>query len=150
MATMTINIAVSTKGFSWSRSASIVDLTAAVTHISEQTSSDAVFGGVEAAAVGDGLHSFNAIAVGCVVNSGTGSLMKVLTSLSNATQTGGVVIPSGIPFIVYNGAGTGFTGGVSTSGTNTLTPTDDVQRLQFGSVMGSSLAQVLLGLKTTS
>jgi|JI10StandDraft_1071094.scaffolds.fasta_scaffold545684_2 hypothetical protein len=150
MATMTITIAVSTKGFTWSRTASIADVTAAVTHISEQTSADAVFGGVEAAAVGDGLHSFNAIAVGCLVNSGSGSILKVLTSVSGGTQTGGVAIPPGIPFIVYNGAGTGFTGGVSTGASNTITPTDDVQRLQFGSIMGSSVAQVLLGLKATS
>ena len=149
MATMTITIAVSTKGFTWSRTASIADVTAAVTQISEKTYGDSFVGGIESTAQGDGLQSFSAIAVACLVNSGTGSLLKALT-LSSSAASGGAVIPTGIPFIVYNGAGTGFTGGVTSGASSTITPTSDIESLQVGSLMGSPVSNILLGLKATS
>lgn len=146
---MTITITVSAKGFTWSRSGSISDIDAAIVHTSERTETQVV-GASDGTELGDGMHSYNAVAVACIVNSGPGSLLKALTVNDSDATTGGAAVSPNLPFIVYNSAGGGFTGGVSSGASATITPTDDIDRIQLETLMGTPIAQVLIGLKPTS
>jgi hypothetical protein len=139
MATMTITITVNAKGVKWSRTATIADIDATALIVNEN---------VTATASSNSLSSYPSIAVGCVVNNGQGTLAKV--SAVNGTAVLTFVANGALPVIFYNGAGTGYTGGVSSGASNTGSPNTDIESIGIGQYVGTPMCSSLFGYKPTS
>lgn len=144
---MTITITVNAKGVTWSRTASIEVDTA------QYQQGDAVqailFGSEAVRTTGLGMHSYDAIAVLFVANKAKGSI-GIATIANSGSASIRPLVTTYLPLIVYNGAGTGFTGAFNTSGKGTDTPTGDNIGLAIAVVMGASQTQAIAGLKATS
>lgn len=150
MADMTITITVSGRAggnnISWSRTGTITDLLGAVHRVGDigGTSASSETGNT------DGIYSTGA-AVLCVVHSAADSLLSCSVRDGSKLGLGGPLLPSGIPMIVYNGAGAGgFNGGMVWSPTNTDTPTTDIDSILLTSYSGLAPYSALTGLKLIS
>lgn len=147
MATMTITVAVSCNGTTWSRTASIEVDTASM--------QDGYAGGslifhTESVATGSlGRHSYGGIAVGVFANKAKGSIGAL--TLNNGSSLQMIIgVVSYLPVIVYSGAGTGFTGAYNTSATATDVADEDIAFIGNSVIMGTQKTTALVGLKAIS
>ena len=145
MATMTITITASGNGVTWSRSADIEVDTAMI-----QTGggTGAIFG-TEAAAPGIGVMSYTGAGVVLFSNKARGSMVKVLLS-DGINSPLGPLLPTHLPFVMYNGVGTGFLGAYKPSATATHTPDNDLLSATYTVAVGTLNTASLVGLKLIS
>lgn len=147
MATMTITIAVSCNGITWSRTASVEVDTAST---QDGYGAGALLFGTESVATGNnGRHSYGGIAVGVFANKAKGSIALVqLNNGSGVSLLAGVV--TYLPLIVYSGAGTGLTGAFNASATATSVADKDIAYVTNSIIMGAQKTTALVGLKVIS
>jgi hypothetical protein len=141
MPTMTITITASGNGVTWSRSASIVVDTALI-QTGDSGSIFATEGG------GVGTISYSGAAVVLFANKARGSLVKLL--LNEGTTPLGPILPTHLPFVMYSGVGTGFTGAAKFSATATHTPDNDLVGASYSLLTGPLNNASLVGLKLIS
>ena len=146
MATMTITITVNAKGVKWSRTASIeVD---AAQYQQGNSRNSALFP-PEGTASSMGIHSFAGMAVALFANKSKGAVHE-LYFYTGSTMTSGVSLSTYHPFVLYAGVGTGFSGAINGSATDTDTPTLDADYALLGAFTGAQTSQALVGLKPIS
>lgn len=150
MADMTITITVTgrvgTNTNSWSRTATVTDLLGAIHRNGESSGNIAS----SEADTGDGIYSTGA-AVMCILHTGENAMMSAQSLDGSRNSLSAPLMPTGVPHIVYNGAGAGgFNGGAQWSGTNTDTPTVDVAAVNVSSFLGLAQHATLTGLKLIS
>lgn len=147
MATMTITIAVSCNGITWSRTASVEVDTASM---QDGYSGGASIFHTESVATGSlGRHSYGGIAVGVFANKAKGSIGAL--TLNNGSSLQMIVgVVSYLPVIVYSGAGTGLTGAYNTSATATDVADEDIAFIGNSLIMGTLKTTALVGLKAIS
>lgn len=147
MATMTITVAVSCNGTTWSRTASIEVDTASMQDGNGLNGS--LFGTEAMTTTGNGMHSYGGIAVGVFANKAKGSvgLMTISNSSGSFIQP---CVTSYLPLIVYSGAGTGLTGAFKTGGTATALADQDIAVVTNTIVIGAQKTTGLVGLKVIS
>jgi len=147
MPTMTITVAVSCNGTTWSRTASIEVDTASM---QDGYGLNATLFGTEAmTSTSNGMHSYGGIAVGVFANKGKGSVG--LMTISNSS--GLSIMPcvtTYLPLIVYSGAGTGLTGAFNTGGTDTALADQDIAVVTNSVIIGAQKTTGLVGLKVIS
>ena len=147
MADMTIQIIVSAKGLTWSRTATIeVDTAMAQTG---STNALSTVLGTEAASSSLGIHSFAGMGVGFFANKARGSLTSIIFNGSGGYLSG-VMLPSHLPFILYAGAGTGFTGATNGSASATDVPDEDIASATIAAKFGVQNTQSIIGLRAIS
>lgn len=146
MATMTIRITVQAKGITWSRTATVEVDTAQFT---QGNAGGAYLFGAEGTANTVGQYSYSGIAVGVFANKAKGSMVSLIASTSSA-DLGGHFVKTHLPFIFYSGAGGGMTGAMNASSTSTDLPSEDVNSLKFGYLLGTLNIHALTGLKAIS
>jgi hypothetical protein len=144
MATMNITFTVTTGNVVWSRTASIEVDTAMV-----QTGGATAVFGTEAAAPGIGTMSYSGAGAVMFANKGRGSLVKLL--LADGVNTAlGPILQTHLPFVIYSGVGTGFTGAFKASATAAHTPDNDLISTTYGLVSGTLNTTAVVGLKAIS
>jgi hypothetical protein len=148
MATMTIRVTVQSGSFIWTRTAAVEGIEA----VSLQTGTvgNADLGGSVSAGGKIGLYSYSGIAVAVVVNKAKGSIVKVNAYNVGDALIGSSVIPNYMPFIIYGGAGTGFTGALNSSASATDVPDEDLDYIKVAKYVGASLTDTLYGFKLIS
>ena len=145
MATMSITIRVNGNGTTWSRTA-VVEVDTAMIQTGGGTG--AIFG-TEAAAPGIGTMSYSGAGVVMFSNKARGSLVKVL--LADGTNAPlGPLLPTHLPFVIYSGVGTGFTGAFKPSATAAHTPDNDLISATYAVAVGTLNTASLVGLKLIS
>jgi len=155
MADMTITIRVTAsiggQAFAWTRTATVANIDAAVYGLNGPSSGSS---GVTEALVGstavDGVYSYSGAAVVCVVHTNPGMVSNIPILDAAGAQRGGFLAVPFVPVIYYNGAGTGFTGGINSSNTATDTPTVDIVAGAAQYFTGSGPTATLIGLKAIS
>lgn len=154
---MTITISVTGRiggnNITWSRTATVEGLLGAVHRVGEGSTSEQSLTcamASETPAIGTGVYSTGA-AVCCIVHSGQGASAFLDIYDSSKNDYNGPVLPEGLPFITYNGAGAGgFNGGINLSATATDTPTNDIDYILVRSISGQAPWSSLTGLKLIS
>jgi len=154
MADLSISITVTGsmggQSFTWSRTATVGNIDDAVYGLFQTkdfVGSTESGSGSQAA---DGIYSYSGAAVMCVVHTNPGTVCKISALCSDGTARGSFLVLPFVPMIYYNGAGTGFTGGLNASNTSTDTPTIDITAIQSQVMMGSGSVAALIGLKSIS
>ena len=149
MATITIAVTVQSGTFLWTRTAVVADLVDVGLHSGNPLNFQV--GGSETLTTGrQGLYSYGGIAVAVLSNKGRGSVIQVFDRDSSDTQIGSALLPTYLPHIVYGGAGTGFTGALSASGTGTDLPADDLDGIVSIAYIGGANVQSIYGFKVIS
>ena len=147
MATMTITIAVSCNGITWSRTASVEVDTASM---QDGYGANSLLFGTEAmTTTNNGMHSYGGIAVGVFANKAKGSVGLMIISNSSGSSIQPCVT-SYLPLIMYSGAGTGLTGAFKTGGTSTALADQDIAVVSNSIVIGAQKTTALVGLKVIS
>jgi hypothetical protein len=150
--TITVTGRIGGNNITWSRTASVEGLLGAVHRVGEGVVEQQQIHAMasEASGTGVGLYSTGA-AVCCVVQNGEGTTtsLDIYDTANNSYK--GPLLPEGMPFIVYNGAGAGgFNGGINRSATSTDTPTIDIDYILVQSISGHAPWSSLTGLKLIS
>jgi hypothetical protein len=146
--TITVSGSIGGQAFSWSRSTTIEGIEAAVYGLSIINE---LIGTPEAGLqTTDGIYSYSGAAVICTVHTNPGTVFDVGALCSDGGVRAQFLVPAFVPMIYYNGAGTGFTGGVNASATSTDTPTIDIAGTTVAQMMGNGPVASLLGLKAIS
>jgi hypothetical protein len=147
MATMTISITVSWNGMTWRRTTT--DTVDDAMMQTGTTNAASITLGTEAASSSSGIHSYQGVGIAFFANKGRGSTAKVRLN-SAGGYVAGVLLPTHLPFVVYAGAGTGFSGAVKGSATATDTPTEDITSVTLAAASGTQNTMALIGLKLIS
>jgi hypothetical protein len=145
---ITVTGSIGGQSFSWSRTATVANIEAAVYGISATGYLAGNTEGEEQTA--DGIYSYAGAAVIAVVHTNPATVVNVGATCTDTAQRGRFLAPAFVPMIYYNGAGTGFTGGVNASATSTDTPTIDIAGTTVAQMMGNGPVASLLGLKAIS
>ena len=146
--TITVSGSIGGQAFSWSRSTTIEGIEAAVYGVSVLND---LFATPEAGLqTADGIYSYSGAAVICAVHTNPGTVFDIGALCSDGGVRAQFLVPAFVPMIYYNGAGTGFTGGVNASGTATDTPTIDIAGTTIAVMMGNGPSSTLIGLKAIS
>lgn len=157
MADMTITITVTgrvgTNNITWSRTATVESLLGAIHRVGDGSTNELALSypaASETPTTGTGVYS-SGLAVTCIVHNGENGMARVNVFDSSKNDYNGPILPQGIPFIAYNGAGAGgFNGGVNFSATLTDTPTNDIDYLTVRNYSGQAPWSSLTGLKLIS
>jgi hypothetical protein len=152
MADFTITIAVTGsiggQSFSWSRTATVENIDDAVHSLAQNAQG---FGDTETTAqTADGVYSYSGAAVIAQVHTSPGAIANFGATCTDTGQRGRWLAAAFVPVIHYNGAGTGFTGGVNASNTATDTPTIDIVGAHYDAFIGTPSNATLIGLKAIS
>jgi hypothetical protein len=150
--TITVSGSIGGQAFSWSRSATVADIDAAVYGLNASAQTNSGLGSDEAGGFAvDGHHSYNGVAVACFVHNNPGTILTLNPIDPTGTVFASVMMPPNVPMIYYGGAGTGFTGAFNSSNTGTDTPTVDmVGAISVVPFIGSGSIAGLLGIKAVS
>lgn len=146
--TITVTGSIGGQSFSWSRTATVADIDASVYGLS--TLNDLLGTPESGLQTTDGIYSYSGAAVICSVHTNPGAVFDVGALCSDGGVRAQFLVPAFVPMIYYNGAGTGFTGGVNASGTATDTPTIDIAGTTIAVMMGNGACSTLIGLKAIS
>ena len=144
---MTIKVTVNAKGVTWSRTTTI-DVDTAAYQQGDLTTSR--IGGSETIGQGASIYSYAGIAVAVLANKAAASLATYIATDSSDNAVATVVVPTTLPFLMYGGAGTGFTGAVNATATSTALPTIDLDSIVTSILMGTSETHSIIGLKAIS
>ena len=156
MADFTITIAVTGsiggQSFSWSRTATVANIDAAVYGLNSSVQTNSGLGSDSAGGFSlDGHHDYTGVAVACFVHNNPGTIIKINPIDTTGTVYASVIMPPNVPMIYYGGAGAGFTGTFNSSNTATDTPTVDmVGMISAEPLIGSGSIAGLYGLKAVS
>lgn len=155
MATMTITVTVTGRQggntITWSRTATVSDITGAVhrtTVASNQTELEVAVG--SETTKGGAIYSTGLSTI-AVINNGANGILSVQPQDSSGTTIRCGVLGQGVPFFLYNNSGAGgFSGGFSYDSSNGLTPTSDIDKIAFVQVVGNCPYSLLIGTKLIS
>jgi hypothetical protein len=151
MADMTITITVTGRfggnNITWSRTATVENLLGAVHRVADTASG---FTSSETTVSYDGIYS-SGLGVAAIVQTGQESLAWIQLIDSSKNEYNSVVLTSGVPFILFNGAGAGgFNGGFRNTNTLTDVPDIDIDGMNIRSMSGTATWSGLAGLKLIS
>ena len=148
---VTVTGRVGNKSFAWTRIAVIADVQEVMDQAAESLNAGSGFSTTENnAELMDGWHAFAGLAVGIFVNSGPGTVVKVSPNATGKAAVCPALLPTNIPYIVYNGVLGGFSGGATSSNTATDVPVDDIESVGFSDFLGRGTVGSLIGLKPIS
>lgn len=148
---VTVTGRIGGKSFSWSRIAVIEGILDVMEQAAESLNPGSGFSTTENnAELMDGWHSFSGLAVGIFVNSGPSTVLRVSPNATGKAAVAPALLPANVPYIVYNGAGTGFDGGAGSSNTAGDIPTDDIESVGLTDFLGRASVGSLVGLKLIS
>jgi hypothetical protein len=145
---ITVTGSMGGQSFSWSRTATVANIDAAVYGLFQ--TNDLLGTPESSVQQADGIYSYSGAAVMCVVHTNPGAVCNVSCVCTDEGARGAFLVPAFVPMIYYNGAGTGFTGGLNASGSATDTPTLDIAATVVQVMMGNGPVASLIGLKAIS
>jgi hypothetical protein len=145
---ITVTGSIGGQSFSWSRTATVANIDDAVYGLSQYAAS---VGDTETTAQSsDGLYSYSGAAVIVQVHTSPGAIANFGVTCTDSGQRARWLAAAFVPVIYYNGAGTGFTGGVNASDSATDTPTIDIVGSHYEGFIGTPSNAALIGLKAIS
>ena len=153
MADFTITITVSSRVGSattvWERTAVIADMEGMV-YRNTNIQVNNTFSSESGAIGGAGIYSFTGLNAVVVVGQGAGGVFQISPRSSAGASMGDPIMASGVPFLMYGGAGTGFTGAGKTSAVGTDVPTVDLDGFALSLYAGNGTFTALAGLAPIS